>query len=621
MPVRFQRENNPWFPLPPDYPDLDKGGQKKARLNALMLQETPEDVVAGWDFFRRHYLCAVPDDDRLPEGFFYKDRIPSPPPHYAWIHAIAKYQLNTLAAPRYSAKSVVLGTELPLYEILTSPYFKVMLVLSKDEFVEERMERFMYQIEENPIILEDFGVLKPSRGAGSWNKHHIILNNRAEIRGVSIEGKMRGQHPDHLIFDDVEQDLIQIANIDKFLARMENILFVVARPMIGKTGKFTFVGTLDHLRSFLYYFATSKDPRLTAWNRMVYRARSEDGELFWPQKWDEEELVRLKAELGNYAFNSQLMNDPRSEGTQILNFNESNHTYWFDGEDPASTADPLNVRTNLVHNMDVKTGDGERINEEKVIEWVDYVREMRRFITVDYAPTQESYSDYSVVHVMGQTPPDILWSLDLFVRKMQDTVLIEKIWEMALRWKVNVVGVEAVGVQEGLVNRIKHDFKELSEAAGWYPRVIPIKYPAGMSKEARMMGLEWRFSQSRIKLPKARLMDKNYKHLYGQIMDFTGRKGDLQHDDALDTLAMSSQILRGTLNEGPPVPVAENDVIAQMSRGQLFDPSVRGMPLAGAIPSQYLPVELVNELYKRKHKATIATARDRRRDRDKNRGR
>lgn len=253
------REGNLWYPLPADYPELSLGGQREARVWVVSRQNTPEETVHAWDFLRTYYLCATPGDTRLPEGFFYRRRLPSPPAHYRWIRDIAMHQLCAFAAPRYSAKSVVIGTELPILKVLPNHFYRVLLMLSKDEYVEERLEYIQYQLEENPLILDDFGCVKPEKGKATWNKHYMILNNRASIRGASVEGKVRGQHPDLLILDDVEQDLIQLADIDKFLGKLENLLFVVACPMLDAGSKMAWVGTLDHLRSFLYWVCTSED--------------------------------------------------------------------------------------------------------------------------------------------------------------------------------------------------------------------------------------------------------------------------------------------------------------------------------------------------------------------------
>jgi len=51
--------DNPWYPLPKDYPELTPEGQKQARLAALRRQDTPLEFVAAWDLFRRLYLMTT----------------------------------------------------------------------------------------------------------------------------------------------------------------------------------------------------------------------------------------------------------------------------------------------------------------------------------------------------------------------------------------------------------------------------------------------------------------------------------------------------------------------------------------------------------------------------------
>lgn len=72
------------YPLPPDYLELDEEAQRIARVNACRLQETPEDLVQAWSFFRSWYFR------QLPPGKWYKRYKPSPAMHYDLIHAVSR---------------------------------------------------------------------------------------------------------------------------------------------------------------------------------------------------------------------------------------------------------------------------------------------------------------------------------------------------------------------------------------------------------------------------------------------------------------------------------------------------------------------------------------------------
>ena len=612
--VSFPEEGNSNFPLPVDYDDLVSEGQRLARINACSRQHNPKAFVQSWDFFRRYYLGATPGDDRLEKmGFqFYEELLPTSEMHFGWIHSLAANKFNVLGAPRGSGKSVIIGTEIPMLFVLTNDNYKMLLLLSTDRFVEQRMETIGFQLTENPLIVADFGKVQ----GGIWNRHHTILENRSQILGLSVEGKLRGQRPDGILLDDVEQDIEMIADPQRILDRMEQLLFTVLRPMLDrKYSWLTWIGTLDSLRSFLYHCITSKDPRFEWWTRMHYLALDDDGTLAWEAKWDEDKLNELRSQMGESEFMSQMQGRPTSSGTRILRLDEERHTYWFEGPEPHRFPHPLDVDTTLCHNISIKDSEGLRHLQVERVDWRLYVREMRRFITVDYAPTQKESSDYSVVHVMGQGPPDILWSLDMFCGKVTDNVLIDIIWNKIEQWFVQIVGIEAIAMQEAFYMQIRTHLQQRVAKLGWSPQIIPIKYKSErqVSKASRIMALEPRFNNDAIRLPRTRMglpfdSREPYRMLRAQIMDFTPDMKALPKDDCIDTLAMHNQIIRSALAEKPPVPIAQDDILAQMRRGKVRDPEL-GIPFAAGMPLDSIPMDVIDELRKKRY--TEAAVRSR----------
>ena len=96
------------YPLCEDYESLTLDGQKQARLAVLHRQDTPQHLVEAWNFFRRVYLGGV-------EKLFYKNGFQeSPDFHFNLVYDLGKYARNATAAPRGSAKSTVIGLEIPL---------------------------------------------------------------------------------------------------------------------------------------------------------------------------------------------------------------------------------------------------------------------------------------------------------------------------------------------------------------------------------------------------------------------------------------------------------------------------------------------------------------------------
>ena len=108
------------------------------------------------------------------------------------VYDLGKYARNATAAPRGSAKSTVIGLEIPLLLSLTRPHYEMSLGLATDRLVEERFDKIIQQFVENELILQDFGEMKPPRGRKIWNHHQLSLMNGAIIKGLSVMGKKQG---------------------------------------------------------------------------------------------------------------------------------------------------------------------------------------------------------------------------------------------------------------------------------------------------------------------------------------------------------------------------------------------------------------------------------------------
>ena len=112
MVVWIPQENNPFYPLPPDYPELSEDGQRKARVNACRLwttkdktqKEIAESFAASMRFFDLYYLHADQSVDFDP--LFYDDSpLETPTFHYDILKQWAASPRNICIAPRGSAKS------------------------------------------------------------------------------------------------------------------------------------------------------------------------------------------------------------------------------------------------------------------------------------------------------------------------------------------------------------------------------------------------------------------------------------------------------------------------------------------------------------------------------------
>jgi len=577
---------NPHFPLPLDYADLTRDGQRQARVAVVCKQETPEDLVTAWDFFRRYYL------ERTPPGFFYKRLLPSPKFHYQSVYDLGKYRQNLMAAPRGGAKSGVLATEVPLLMSIGNSHFATAICLATDSMVEERFATFQQQITENENIIEDFGLLKPvsRQGTGKiWNLHILKFTNGSVIRGFSVGGRKRGARPDLFILDDPEYDAANPVSAEKLRSQFETTLFRVILPMLEDGCAIFWVGTIIDRRSFLYWAFTSEDTRLQYWNRRLWAAARRDGDTFvdllWPEKWNVDDLKRRQGEMGIANFNAEFLNDPVSDEDRILEIHPELSTYTVEGGIPLH---PFSENDSPVVKYHMRErGSDEIVPQETTIG--ELVSSLYRMTFVDYAFSLDTTADYSCILVIGFDKQDILWVLDLWVGRTQLAPLHHLIWAMSQKWAVHSICPEAVMIQAALVENFKEKLEQQTAGQGWRPRgVYPVKYPAALKKEHRIATLQPRFDSHRIKIPaNPEFRDRwPWSELHHQISDFTLSMAMLTHDDVVDTLAMHQYIGHHSgvsSNYEPTVP----SLTTLVSEGHLYEPN-SGIPYITAMTTQEL---------------------------------
>lgn len=601
MPIRFPQEGNIWYPLPPDYPDLDPRGQRLARMNAFAVQETPDDLVNCWALFRSHYLMW--------EGAgWYKDYLPSAPFHHQMVRDIGQYPYNSVAAPRGSAKSVVVGCEVPMMLFLTRPRFTTLLVMPRQSAISDRFSnRFQFQLDNNQRIIDDFGRVRPGAGQGTWNTEALTnVRNRSILKALPARGGQLGERPDLIIVDDVENDpVLQVASTE-LIQQFESFLTNILLPMLRRGGTSIYwIGTLLSKRCFLYYILTNRDDvRFKYWSRRLLDAEDDGhGNLLWPEMWSREQLDEDRERLGLRAYNAQRRNRPGDGDTATLPIHDELGQYSVEDADesyasPSKT--PLESNAKLVSWADTG-GTVEKVERPLG----ESVKKMFRVMTFDYAVCNTPTSDFVCFTVFGiessQLYKDTWWVLDSFLARIQGEQLYKKMFHMALRWRVQYIGIEAVAAQEECVRSAEAYLPGIAERYGWAPRIYPIRYPTGISKEERINALQWRYGQNRIKYPMHLRRDTRniaFRELYRQTEGFTGEKGCLQYDDALDTVAMVPFLVgRGRKHTQSDVSRTPGrvDLVQSLREGQLYLPN-SDIAVVGGIPLELMTADMVDEL-------------------------
>ncbi len=594
-------KNQPYdlYPLCEDYADLSLDGQKQARLAVLHRQDTPQHLCEAWDFFRRVYLAGV-------GKLFYKNGFEeSPPFHYDMVYDLGNFGRNAEAAPRGSAKSTVIGIEIPLLVALTRPHYEVALGLATDRLVEERFDKIIQQIVENELILEDFGEMKPPRGRKIWNHHQLSFMNGAIIKGLSVMGKKRGGRPQLFILDDPENDpdSDSQAAAQNLVEKFETILFRQILPMLESGSSIFWVGTLINRRSFLYHAVAGDDSRFDFWNRKILKAISYNKEdtskvsVLWPEKWSQEVLEARKEEIGPSAFSAEYLNEPVSPQERILVIDPRKNEYIVEGE--FDWNNPLN-HMGLIKWSEKLMEPGRREYKEYEKPYKELVTPMYRILLFDYGAGLSQYNDYSCIAILGFDTFNTLWILDMWLGRAKDATLLKLIYEKGLAWRPRVLGIEAVSIQMSFAEAVKDYIEEMEEkiTQPWRARVYPITYPSKVSKAQRISSMEWRYAPGRIKYPSHLVAKWPFDQLYQQTEDFTPDLALLPHDDVIDTISMHQYVVK---NRGGKF-LKEKTTPSLLERIRKNIPFIKGQPLLSGVPSQNITDEMLDALSKNARK-------------------
>jgi hypothetical protein len=465
----------------------------------------------------------------------------------------------------------------------------------------------MGEIGSNELILRDFGPMRAKRGSGVWNRgSRMDLANGSSCRAIPITGASLGVRPSGLVvLDDVEKsdDLVQTPS--DLREHFEQFFFNAVYPMARSPGfsiPIRIIGTLYNRRMFIYWLYTTDDPRVKGfWNRTLMNVIDLDWQVM-DEEWQEQEKLRL----GVAVYNAQYMNDPGTSADRVLSIHPELCTYWLEDMDNDAHNDPLNSRAVCVTHT-IKEMRRTETNEEVPVPrsqhrtWSDILQGMRRFITVDTARTTTPTSDYSVVHAMGfensSEHRDTLYSLDIWLGRVRPEELLNQVYQMALKWQVPLIGVEAYPVLSEFYERVRDNLPSRYGKGQVIPKVIPLKFPNRMRKEDKIKQMEWRFRHYRVKLPIDRRGEPGYARLFYEIENFTEDMVLLDHDDAIDTLAMHSAIGKQHQSVGPDIERPVN-LVEEWKQGES---EVLGVPVLSGLNASDLTNEdlraLLNKPY------------------------
>lgn len=224
------------------------------------------------------------------------------------LYELTKEDRVAIAAPRSFAKSTVFSYIYACWAALYGIKKDILLVSATGTLAEEWLRRIKDEMDTNPLILEDFGMVKSTK----WTEAHIILANKSQIRAKGAGYQIRGFRPDCVICDDLENDE-RVRSKDQ-RAKMEDWFWKSLVNTLNPKAQLIVVGTIIHPLSFLNELLKGKK----GWITIKFKAIKDNGEALWPEKWSLELLMERKEEIGERRFRSEFLNDPLADDAIVF---------------------------------------------------------------------------------------------------------------------------------------------------------------------------------------------------------------------------------------------------------------------------------------------------------------
>lgn len=488
-----------------------------------------------YEFFARAYF---------PEACFY------PPCQFhheqyeemRWIEQNGGGAKIAIAAPRESAKSTLWNT---IYAINNALYAKkhyiVIVSDSYDQAVGD-LAKIKEQIEDNELILQDFGGLK---GKSTWKTDAILTKNDVLIIAKGSGQKIRGikhkhYRPDLLILDDIEDDE-SVASPDQRKKLMNWFNKVVTKAGSTYTD-IVVIGTILHYDSLLNnllerpgyrrkkYQAVIKDSDSPLWDewteiytdltrsehidpvtgeagnvkqaREFFQKHKEEMtagvELIWPEAKDIYYYKCAYIDEGPAAYNSEFQNNPVDPTESWITFEDF---HYYDGPNDAGLPPLPQCVTKGA--CDPSLGKNDR-------------------------------SDFSAICSLGRDSAGYIYVIESNgERRKPDKIIQDIIYRQQIYGYVEFYA-EPVQFQELMADNLRKE----SAQAGVYVNVVTEPRPKG-KKEDRIKQLQPLIKNGYIRF------SRKQKVLIEQLVYL----GSLKHDDEADALQQAAALFVGAPRE------------------------------------------------------------------------
>jgi predicted phage terminase large subunit-like protein len=324
-----------------------------------------------------------------------------------------------------------------------------------------------------------------------WNESEIVVTNRsngvreANVTAAGVGGNLVSQHYSKIICDD-------LVNLENSATRYQSDKVIDwwkrAFSLLDYDGEMIIIGTRWSYYE-LYSWIVEKYPDMV--DTYIRGAYNPDGSLYFPELLDEQKLQELKGLQGSYVFSAFYLNDPVDEDSALIK--RSQVRYYGPGE-----------ASSLPANLNI-------------------------FAVCDPAVSQSEQSDYSCILVIGVSPENDWYVLEMRREKWTVGELIEQLFAVNELWKPVTISIEMIGQAQGLMTPIRDE----EDRRNKYLPLFEINARPDIRKEMRIRSvLQPRFERGKI------FIQREMFELEDEILKFPRGK----HDDMIDAMTDMDEI-------------------------------------------------------------------------------
>lgn len=213
---------------------------------------------------------------------------------------------------RGHAKSTHVSLLIPLWLMIQEQRtINVMLLVSKSEESADRLlSDLQCELEFNSLLKADYHIEIDDKywGIGEFrtkdNMLFISIGRGQSPRGI----KNRSKRPDYIVIDDIDDDEL-VRNDARVSQAFDWCLSALLGAMDMGRGRFVLVGNRIGKNSILSKFAERPETHHT-----IVNAVDAAGNPSWADKYNREEIAKLRLYMGERRFQKEYMNNPINEG-------------------------------------------------------------------------------------------------------------------------------------------------------------------------------------------------------------------------------------------------------------------------------------------------------------------